>query len=77
MATCSYPMVVSSADWSAGFNQFTSVCWCWSMRRTRARGPCSRAFMRAQACENRTASDSIPFIRITRTRVNASSSSLL
>src|SRR6185312_7080055 len=70
-------MVVSSGDWSAGFSQFTSVCWWCSIRRTRARGPCKRAFIRAAACENRTASDSTPFIKITRTRVNASSSSLL
>ena len=38
MATCSKPMVVSSGDWSAGFSQLTSVCWCCSTRRTRASG---------------------------------------
>jgi hypothetical protein len=36
IATYSNPMVVSSGDWSAGFSQFTSVCWCCSTRRTRA-----------------------------------------
>jgi hypothetical protein len=78
MATCSKPSVVSSGFWSAGFSQFTIVCWCCSMRRTFASISLSAWFdvMRANACEVRFMCASMPFIKMTRTRVNASSLSL-
>jgi hypothetical protein len=51
---------VSSGFWSGGLSQLTRVCWCCcSTRRTCARAACRSPFMRAHACENRRASDSI------------------
>src|SRR5690606_3734589 len=58
-------------------NRFTGVHCCCSTRRICARGSCSRLSKRARWCLSRRASVSTPFIRITRTRVKASSSSLL
>ena len=66
-----------SGERSAGSSQLTIVCWCCSTRRTFASGRRRSPFiMRAVACEKRSASDS-PFIKMMRTRVNASSSGLL
>jgi hypothetical protein len=70
-------MVVSSGEWSAPISQLIAVAWCCSTRRMRASSPRRSRFMRAAMCEKRLASSSRPFIRMMRTRVNASSSSLL
>jgi len=78
IATCSYAMVVSSGEWSGPISQLMAVAWCCSTRLTSASMRCSAGgFMRAQACEKRDASSSMPFMRMMRTRVYASSSSLL
>src|SRR5688572_344891 len=70
-------MVVSSGEWSAPISQLIIVAWCCSTRRICASGSCRALFMRAALCEKRCASSSMPFIRMMRTRVYASSSSLL
>src|SRR5688572_29882624 len=70
-------MVVSMGEWSAPMSQFTSVAWCCSARMSWATGTRSGPFVRRSTCFMRRESSSTPFIRMMRTRVKASSSSLL
>jgi hypothetical protein len=64
-------------EWSAPSSQLMVVAWCCSTRRSSASGTRSSPLNRAMRCFRRSASSSMPFIRMMRTRVNASSSSLL
>src|SRR5688572_3543421 len=64
-------------EWSAPISQLMSVAWCCSHRMMRAIGSRSGPFMRSITCFVRRESSSTPFIRMTRTRVKLSSSSLL
>lgn len=63
-------------EWSAPISQLMSVAWCCSVRISFAMGSRSGPFMRSITCFTRRESSSTPFMRITRTRVKASSSSL-
>src|SRR5256885_2864493 len=78
MATCSKAMVVSSTLWSAGFSQLMVFC-CWCSTRRSAASPAlssESSDTRAKAWEKTDASFSMPFMRMIRQRVKASTSCL-
>jgi hypothetical protein len=68
---------VGLREWSAPISQLIVVAWCCSTRMSWASCTRASAFMRSATCLVRSESSSSPFIRMARTRVNASSSSLL